>query len=641
MSWVGRGVIAGVVVLAVLLLAPVLLMVMVMTGAGRSNSGSVCGDSLAAGGSVSSDQLSEAQLRNAATIIAVGTRLRVPRRAIVVALAAAHQESRFLNYANDGRGTDLRPDQAGIASSQELPHQAVGSDHGSLGVFQQQWPWWGSMSELMDPAASASKFYTRLVAVPGWASMSVTSAAQAVQHSAFPDAYADDEAVAESLLAHSGLGSDGSVAAMALSEPVGGAECESTDVVDGPIVTPIASSTRVTDLHNYGNSGGRWSHGHTGTDLSAPCGTPVRAATAGTVVLDTGQAWAGTWLVKVSTGTGRLTTWYAHMQALDVADGELVRAGQLLGEVGNRGNSTGCHLHFEVHPRGGSIYEDGVDPSEWLQTHAGADAPQVQSITAESGPSSSQSGAGSFVLASFNVLGNSHTTAGGDRASWPSGEVRMRQAVQLLDTYGVDVVGLQELQRPQRQVLLEVAGDRYAVYSPPGDTENSIAWRRDRWAFVSADVVPIPYFHGNIRDMPIVRLRDLTTGGDAIFVNVHNPADVHGNAARFRAEAVRRELAVMTALSSQYDVPAFLTGDFNDRAGAFCALTAGGLLSASAGGSHAGRCAPPSRPGIDWIFGTRRSTWTGSSTVWEPRQRRISDHPLVLARVATTAGADR
>ncbi len=99
----------------------------------------------------------------------------------MVALAAAHQESRFLNYANDGRGGDLRPDQAGIASSQELPHEAVGSDHGSLGVFQQQWPWWGSMSELMDPATSASKFYERLVAVPGWATMPVTRAAQAVQ----------------------------------------------------------------------------------------------------------------------------------------------------------------------------------------------------------------------------------------------------------------------------------------------------------------------------------------------------------------------------------------------------------------------------------------------------------------------------
>jgi murein DD-endopeptidase MepM/ murein hydrolase activator NlpD/endonuclease/exonuclease/phosphatase family metal-dependent hydrolase len=636
----GRGVAAGAFVLACVVIAPVVLMVMVVTGAGRDGSGGGCGDAVTAGGAVSSDQLSEAQLRNAATIVAVGTQLHVPRRGIVVALAAAHQESGFRNYANDGRGADLRPDQAGIASSQELPHEAVGSDHGSLGVFQQQWPWWGSMSELMDPAASASKFYARLVAVPDWASMSVTGAAQAVQHSAYADAYADDEKLAESLLADSGL-TGGSVTAAAWTGSSAASRCDSADVVDGPIVMPLAASARFTDLHNYGSRGGHWARGHTGTDLSAPCGTPVRAATAGTVVIDSGQAWAGTWLVEVSTGPGRLTTWYAHMQALHVANGELVQAGQPIGEVGARGNATGCHLHFEVHPNGGSIYQDGVDPSQWLKTHVGADHPQVRTVANTPGNTSGQSSPGSFVLASFNVLGNSHTSAGGDRRGWPSGDVRIRRAVQLLDAYGVDVVGLQEFQRPQRAVMLQTAGDRYATYSPPGDTENSIAWRRDRWAFVSADEMPIPYFHGNIRDMPIVRLRDLATGGEAIFVNVHNPADVHGNAARFRAEAVRRELAVMTALSTEYDVPAFLTGDFNDRATAFCGLTTGGVMTASAGGSHAGRCLPPGRAGIDWIFGTRPATWVASSMVRTSQQSRISDHPLVVARVSTTTGTQR
>jgi murein DD-endopeptidase MepM/ murein hydrolase activator NlpD len=70
----------------------------------------------------------------------------------------------------------------------------------------------------------------------------------------------------------------------------------------------------------------------------------------------------------VSTGTGELTTWYAHMQALLVSDGEQVRAGQQIGVVGQRGNATGCHLHLEVHPSGGSIYQDNIDPSAWLRT---------------------------------------------------------------------------------------------------------------------------------------------------------------------------------------------------------------------------------------------------------------------------------
>ena len=82
-----------------------------------------------------------------------------------------------------------------------------------------------------------------------------------------------------------------------------------------------------TDQHNFGNSGGHWARGHTGTDLSAPCGTPVRAASAGTVIIERDQSWAGPWLVQVSTGEGRLTTWYAHMQTVGVTDGQLVRAG--------------------------------------------------------------------------------------------------------------------------------------------------------------------------------------------------------------------------------------------------------------------------------------------------------------------------
>jgi murein DD-endopeptidase MepM/ murein hydrolase activator NlpD len=68
---------------------------------------------------------------------------------------------------------------------------------------------------------------------------------------------------------------------------------------------------------------------------------------------------------------GGLTTWYAHMQALLVEHGDEVEAGEPVGLVGSEGNSTGCHLHFEVHPSGGGIYEDNVDPAAWLRA-AGA-----------------------------------------------------------------------------------------------------------------------------------------------------------------------------------------------------------------------------------------------------------------------------
>ncbi len=82
------------------------------------------------------------QLRNAQRVIAEGRRSGVSDRGVVVGLATALQESGLRNYANDGTGGGLKPDQRGVRASMRLPHEAVGSDHGSVGVFQQQWPWW-------------------------------------------------------------------------------------------------------------------------------------------------------------------------------------------------------------------------------------------------------------------------------------------------------------------------------------------------------------------------------------------------------------------------------------------------------------------------------------------------------------------
>src|SRR4051794_19650667 len=148
--------------------------------------------------------MTPAQLANAQAVVAEGRRMNVPAQGIVIALATASQESHFTNYANDGRGGDLAFYQRGIERSLALPHEAVGTDHGSLGIFQQQWPWWGTMDQLMDPATSAQKFYASLLEVPGWQSMPVTVAAQRVQRSAYPDAYADDESLARQLIGQTG-----------------------------------------------------------------------------------------------------------------------------------------------------------------------------------------------------------------------------------------------------------------------------------------------------------------------------------------------------------------------------------------------------------------------------------------------------
>jgi hypothetical protein len=303
----------------------------------------------------------------------------------------------------------------------------------------------------------------------------------------------------------------------------------------------------------------------------------------------------------------------------------VVAAGQQLGEVGTLGNSTGCHLHFEVHPQGGGIYEDSVDPSEWLERHLAKDVEQI--VTGSTGSED-------YMLASFNVLGHVHTEPRGNKPGWASGDQRMRATVRLLDGYGVAVVGFQEFQARQKRVFLGLAGDRYQVYSPRGDTMNSIAWHRGRFALVSAGSFPVPSFQGEVRPMPIVRLRDLASGQDSIYINVHNAADTakYPHQQRHRNEAVRRERAMVRALAARYDVPIFLMGDMNERRRVFCAMTEDGILSAAAGGSNLGRCRPPGYTPIDWIFGAR-ANWAGYWRVKNSVQGTVSDHPLVLAQV--------
>lgn len=111
--------------------------------------------------------LSDVQLRNATAIIASGQQRKAPPRAWVIAIATALQESRLLNHANDNAAY---PEVKRL--SMALPHEAVGHDHDSVGLFQQR-PLegdggWGTVKELMTPAIGAAKFYAALLQVPRW-----------------------------------------------------------------------------------------------------------------------------------------------------------------------------------------------------------------------------------------------------------------------------------------------------------------------------------------------------------------------------------------------------------------------------------------------------------------------------------------
>jgi peptidoglycan DL-endopeptidase CwlO len=171
----------GVVVagLAMALLWSLMVVSLFMGAAGQdsadqsSGSSGDCSVVVEAGGDAS--VLDREQISNARTIVSVGQQRQIPPYGWTIALATAKQESQLRNLDY--------------------------GDRDSLGLFQQRpSAGWGTPAQIMDPVYSASKFYERLVTVSGWQELPVTVAAQAVQRSAFPFAYARWESLAATLV---------------------------------------------------------------------------------------------------------------------------------------------------------------------------------------------------------------------------------------------------------------------------------------------------------------------------------------------------------------------------------------------------------------------------------------------------------
>ena len=123
----------------------------------------------------------------------------------------------------------------------------------------------------------------------------------------------------------------------------------------GGAVAPTTG--RVTSCY-----GSRWGTLHAGVDIAAPIGTPVFTPEAG-VVLQAGPASGFGLAVYIQHDDGSITV-YGHINQYFVSAGQVVAAGQQVAEVGNKGQSTGPHLHFEVHT--GGLYANRVDPTPWL-----------------------------------------------------------------------------------------------------------------------------------------------------------------------------------------------------------------------------------------------------------------------------------
>jgi murein DD-endopeptidase MepM/ murein hydrolase activator NlpD len=324
-------IVAGAVGGLFLVTMPVLMMA-ASIGAHTGGSKSAAGEPATSGcvlstSTVTATDLDDEQASNARTIIAVGKSLGVPPRGWVIAIATALQESglRSLDYG----------------------------DQDSLGLMQQRpSTGWGTPTQVQDPAYAARAFFggqmsptsnPGLLSVPGWQQMPLWQAAQTVQRSSFPMAYADHEPLATEIV-----------------HRVTGATAGCAPLADGPWRPPVPTGYELTSSFGWRTSPTRGGADfHTGQDFARPDGSPVTAVSDGVVVY---TGWSGGYgnLIRVRHAHG-VESWYAHLSTIDVTFGDDVRAGVRLGAVGSTGNSTGPHLHLEIR-----VDDQPVDPMPWL-----------------------------------------------------------------------------------------------------------------------------------------------------------------------------------------------------------------------------------------------------------------------------------
>src|SRR4051794_11204839 len=283
------------------------------------------------------------QLANAATIIQTGRALGVDARGQAIGVMTAIGESSLV-VVDHG--------------------DAVGPD--SRGLFQQRANGvWGSYSDRMDPTTSATNFFRALLAVPDWQTLPPTIAAHRTQHNADPYHYTRWwDAALEIITALAGQPLTGLAPGTGFLTCTGAAP---SGVVTAGWTTPAAGPvTSGFGLRGHPTGGGRQQHA--GVDLAPGCDAPIVAA-AGGIVVRSGSASGYGNLVVVDHGQGVVTR-YGHMEADDlmVVVGQPVAAGQQIARVGSTGDSTGCHLHFEVLVNGAAtdplafLSERGVDP---------------------------------------------------------------------------------------------------------------------------------------------------------------------------------------------------------------------------------------------------------------------------------------
>lgn len=137
---------------------------------------------------------------------------------------------------------------------------------------------------------------------------------------------------------------------------VGGAAAPAAAPAPAPGVVKPAEGTFTSGY------GARWGTTHYGVDIANSIGTPIHSLMSGTVISSGPASGFGLW-VRVQHDNGLISV-YGHINESLVTVGQRVEAGQQIATIGNRGQSTGPHLHLEIHENGVKI-----DPLPWLQAH--------------------------------------------------------------------------------------------------------------------------------------------------------------------------------------------------------------------------------------------------------------------------------
>ena len=235
-----------------------------------------------------------------------------------------------------------------------------------------------------------------------------------------------------------------------------------------------------------------------------------------------------------------------------------------------------------------------------------------------------------FQIATLNVLGNSHTVAGGDRAEYADSGTRMAWALQALEQASADVVGFQEMQPTQYAAFRVRTGSQWDSW--PGlavnadAVDNTLAWDTSTFRAVEKETIAIPYFFGRTRQMPYVLLENVQTKQRIWVANFHNPAHKYGaTQAKWRREATAREIALVNKLAAETGYPVFLTGDMNERQEYCNPVTASTDLRWAGGACNSGRMP------VDFILGSSRVSFAGYTIRDRGVLGKVTDHPLVYA----------